>query len=183
MVGVAAHKDFRSRPLARACVWSDRGPDSVVPESPSVGSLVPHHLSPRRPRRWRRRRRRPRRRHSPGPEARWTNLTCRTLPVVALIPIPVVGSAPAWVPLITRAPVRAWHRGRLGAGAASQSESEQSQPASHQHACRPFSSRHPPRISRRPESMQAVISATLPVAQDAVPRLATLYGQSTGSRG
>lgn len=134
----------------------DRSPYSVVPESPNIGSRIPHQLSPGRPRRWRRLWRRPRRRGSPGSPAHRTTLACRALPVVAVIPVPVIGVAPAWVPLITWAPVIAGRRGRLGpgGGTASQPERGQSQPASHQHARRPSSprscllcSRHLPRIS------------------------------------
>ena len=101
-----------------------------------MGSLVPHQLSPGRPRRWRWLRRRPRRRDSPGPPARRTNLACRTLPVMAVIPVPVVSLAPARVSLITRAPVIVGRRSRRRLGdAAGQSESEQDQSTTRQHAC------------------------------------------------
>jgi hypothetical protein len=151
--------------LARAGVSLDRSPYSVVPESPNIGSRVPHQLSPRRPRRWRWLRRRPRRRRSPGPPARRTPLAGRTLPVVAAIPVPVVGVAPARVPLIPWAPVIAGRRGRgrlgPGAGAVSRSESGQGQPDTHQHTRGPPNprsrlphGRHLPRISFRPESKQ-----------------------------
>jgi hypothetical protein len=150
----------------RAGVWLDRSPDSVVKESPTICSRVPHQVSLRRPRRWRWLRRRPRRRGTPGSPARRSR--CRSLPVVALIPVPVVVSAPGRVPLITWAPVIAGRggRGRLGPGveAAGQSESRQSQPANHQHVRRPpnprsrlLYSRHLPRISLRPESKQVLI--------------------------
>jgi len=111
---------------------SDRIPYSAVPEAPTIGCLVPHHLSPRRPRRWRWLLRCPRRRDSPGPKARRTTLTCRRLPVVAVMPVPVVGGAPARVPVITRAPViaRRRDRSRLGPRAARQPESRQNQPTS-----------------------------------------------------
>src|ERR1700752_1785351 len=90
---------------AGADVWSDRSPYAVVPKSPLVDSRVPHHVSPRRPRRWRWWRRRPWRRRSPGSPARRTALVreSRTLGVVAVIPVRVV--APARVPSITWAPV------------------------------------------------------------------------------
>lgn len=134
-----------------------RSPYSVVPESPNIGSRVPHQLSPRRPRRLGWPRRRPSQRRSPGPPP---TLACRTLPVVAVIPVPVVDVAPARVPLITWAPVIGGRRGRgrLGprARTASQSESRQRQPAPHQHTRRPpnprlLCSRHLPRISPQPE--------------------------------
>ena len=151
--------------LASAGVWSDRSPYSVVPESPNTGSRVPHQLSPGRPRRWRWLRRRPQR-GSPGPPARRTALACRTLPVVAVIPVPVVDAAPSRVPLSTRAPVIAGRRGRgrLGpwVGAASQSESGHGQSATHQQPRRPpnprsllLHSRHLP--SLRPESRQVAL--------------------------
>jgi hypothetical protein len=167
---------------ARAGVGSDRSPNPVVPESPPVSSLVPHHQCSGRPRRWRWLRRRPRRRDSPGPEAGRTGLA---LSVVAVIPVPVVGLPPTRVPLIAGAPVISGRRSRdrLGPGAASQSERGQSQPANHQHPCRPLHSRHLPRISRRPDSTQAAVSPKPPGAQEAAPRLAMLCDQSTGSRG
>ena len=85
---IAAHRNSTQVEL-------DRSPYSVVPESPHTGGRVPHQLSPRRRRRWRWWRRRPRRRGPPGPRARRTTLACRTLPVVAVIPVPVVGSGPS----------------------------------------------------------------------------------------
>jgi hypothetical protein len=155
--------------MLRRGVWSDRRPYSVVPESPATRSRVPHQLSPRRPRRWWWLRGRPRRRRSP---ARRTTLGCRTLPVIAAIPVPVVGVAPAWVRLIAWAPVRAGRRGRgrlgPGAGAAGRSESRQCQPATQQRARRPpdprprlLCSRHLPRVSLRHESKQVVIPSHL----------------------
>lgn len=170
---------------ARAGVGSDRSPNPVVPESPPIRSLVPHHQRPRRPRRWRWLRRRPRRRDSPGPVTCRTSLACRTLPVVAVIPVPVVGLPPTRVPLIAGAPVISGRRSRdrLRPRAASQSERGQSQPAKHQHPCRPLHSRHLPRISLRPDSTQAAVSPKPPGAQEAAPRLAMLCDQSTGSRG
>jgi hypothetical protein len=141
-------------------VWSDRSPYRVVPESPPVGSLVPHQVRPGRPRRWSRRRWRPRRRKAPGSGARGSRRASRALPVVAVIPVPVRDGGPARVPLITRAPVIAGRRGRRrrgpGVGAASQFESGQRQPATHQRARRPPDppsrlphSPHLPRISLR----------------------------------
>jgi hypothetical protein len=169
--------------MLRRGVWSDRHPYSVVPESPTIRSRVPHQLSPRRPRRWRWLRRRPRRRRSPGAPARRTTLGCRALPVMAAIPVPVVGVAPARIPSITRAPVRAGRRGRLGpgAGAVGQSQSGQSQPATQQDARTPpdprsrlFFSRHLPRISLRHESKQVVIPSHLePWAAETLKRNST----------
>ena len=170
---------------ARAGVGSDRGPNPVVPESPPISSLVPHHQRPRRPRRWRWLRRRPRRRDSPGSEADRTGLACRTLPVVTVIPVPVESLPPTRVPLIARAPVITGRRSRdrLGPGAASQSERGQRQPADRQHPGRPLHSRHLPRISLRPDLTQPAVSPKPPGAQEAAPRLAMLCDQSTGSRG
>jgi hypothetical protein len=148
---VAAHRNSTH-------IGLDRSPYPVVPESPNTGGRVPHQLSPRRPRRLRWRRRRPRRCGPPGPRARRTTLACWTLPVVAMIPVPVVGSAPARVPLITRAPAIAGRRGggRLSPGAANQPEAAQRQRATRQRAARPpnplLYSRHLSRISLRPES-------------------------------
>jgi hypothetical protein len=180
VVGVPARQGFS---IQRA-KGSDRSPYSVVPESPRIGGLVPHHLSPRRPRRSGWLRRCPRRRNSPGAKARRTGLACRTLAVVAVIPVPVVRLTPARIPLIARAPVIAGcgGRGRLGQGAeaASQSERGQRQPANHQHACTPLYRRHLPRISLTPGLTQAF---TPLVAQEAVPTPAMLCDQSTGTRG
>ena len=110
---VAAHRNSTHARL-------DRSPYSVVPESPHTGGRVPHELSPRRPRRGRWLRRRPHRCGPPGPRARRTTLARRTLPVVAMTPVPVVNSAPARVPLITWAPVTVGRRGggRLSPGTA-----------------------------------------------------------------
>jgi hypothetical protein len=112
-----------------------RSPYSVVPKSPTVDSRVPHQVGPGCPRRWRWRRRRPRRRGTPGSPARRTVRASRTLPVVAVIPVPVRDVVPARVPLITWAPVIVRRRGRrrLGNGA-SHSESGRGQPATRQHA-------------------------------------------------
>jgi hypothetical protein len=138
-VGGALHGE--AAPWREPGVWSDRSPYSVVPEPPNIGSRVPHQLSPGRPRRWRWLRRRPRRRGPPGSPARRTIRASRTLPVVAMIPVPVRDVAPARVPLITWAPVIGRRRGRDRPGprarTASQSERGQSQPATHQHARRP----------------------------------------------
>ncbi len=153
--------------LDRADVWSDRSPEPVVPDSPDASRRVPHQLSPRRPRRRRWLRRRPRRRGTPRSPTRRTALG-RTLPVVAVIPVPLVDVAPARIPLITRAPViaRRWDRGRpdQGGGAAGQSEGGQGQPATQQRARRPpnprsrsLYGRHLPRISLGRESKQVVI--------------------------
>jgi hypothetical protein len=164
------HFGLRKHGRPRKPAFSDRSKYSVVPESPNVGSRVPHQLSPRRPRRWRRLRRRPRRRRPPGSPPGRTKRASRTLPVVAVIPVPVRDVVPTRVPWITRAPViagrRGWSRPGRGAGAAGQSESGQNQPATHQHArrppnprCRLLYGRHLPRISLRPESRQVVIPA------------------------
>jgi hypothetical protein len=119
----------RLRQLKRRGVWSDRSPYAVVKESPSTGSRVPHQVSLGRPGRRRRSWRCPRRRGPPGSPARRS----RTLPVVALIPVPVVVVAPGWVPLLTRAPVVAGRgsRGPLG-DTAGQNQSGKSQPVTHQ---------------------------------------------------
>jgi hypothetical protein len=113
---------------------SGRSPDSVVPESPDVGSRVPHQLSARRPRRLRRRRRRPPQRGAPGSPPL---LAYRALPVVAVIPVPVVDVAPARVPSLTWTPVIARRRGRGRLGrrgeTGRQAESGHSHPATHQH--------------------------------------------------
>ena len=152
--------------------WSDRRPYSVVEESPSIDGRVPHQVGLRRPRRRRWRRRRPRRRGSPGSPgspACGSALGRRALPVVALIPVPVVVGAPGRVPLITRAPVVAGRRGRgrlrRDVEAAGQSESGQSQPATHQHTRRPLNPRsrllylrHPSRVSLTPQSRQVVLT-------------------------
>ncbi len=135
-----------SCPSLRAGARLDRGPSSVVEESPRSGGRVPHQVRLRRPRRGRGLRRRPRRRGSPGPPAR----RCRTLPVVTLIPVPVVVGAPGRIPLLTRAPVVAGRgsRGRLG-DAAGQPQRGQCQAATHQ-LPNPRSPvlfrRHPPRM-------------------------------------
>jgi len=128
----------RSRPSqsSKPSAVSDRSPDLVVPESPATGCLVPHHARARRPRRWRWLRRCPRRRESPGPVAHRASLARSTLPVVAVIPVPVVDAAPARVPLITGTPVIAWRGRRLRDGA-TRSESGQCHRATHQCACRP----------------------------------------------
>ena len=117
---------------------SDRRPYSVVEESPTIGSGVPHQVGPGRPRRWRRLRRRPRRRRpqwAPADQAARPTLVraSRTLPVVAVIRVQVV--APARIPWITRAPVVVGRRSRRRiSDSASQSESGQRQTTS-QHAC------------------------------------------------
>jgi hypothetical protein len=117
-------------------IWSDRSPYVVVPESPAIGCLVPHHARARRPGRWRWLRRCPRRRESPGPVAHRTSLARSTLPVVAVIPVPVVDAAPARVPLTTGTPVIA-RRGRCLRDTAGQSDSGQRHRATHQCARRP----------------------------------------------
>jgi hypothetical protein len=133
----------------------DRSPHAVVPESPITDSGVPHQVSVWRPCRWRWLRRRPRWRGSPRSPACRSPLTCRTLPVVTLIPVPVVVVAPRRVPLLTRAPVIAGRRDRRRLGdAAGQTKRRQGQPASRQHAgaqpnprSRALYSRHFPRTS------------------------------------
>jgi hypothetical protein len=134
----ASNRTPGNQRLARAGAPLDRSPYSVVEEPPTIGRGVPHQVRLGRPRRWRWLRRRPRRRGSPGSPADWPTLIrdSRTLPVVAVIPVPVV--APARVPVITWAPVIAGPRDRRrlgpGVGAASQSESRQRQRASRQRA-------------------------------------------------
>jgi len=125
----------RSRPSqsSKPSAVSDRSPDLVVPESPATGCLVPHHARARRPRRWRWLRRCPRRRESPGPVAHRASLARSTLPVVAVIPVPVVDAAPARVPLITGTPVKARHGRRLRDTAGQSGRGERH----HQRACRP----------------------------------------------
>lgn len=125
-----------STPPHYASLYLDGSPDSVVPESPSIVSGLPHDMRSGRPRWWRWLRRRPYRRRSPLAEARRTR---RAFPVVALVPVPVIGRTPARVPWITWTPVMA--RGRLG-HAADQPERGQSQPATHQHAHTPLHNRH-----------------------------------------
>jgi hypothetical protein len=162
---------------------SGRSPYSVVPEPPTLSSLVPHQVGAGRPWRWSRRRWRPGRRRTPGTVARGRRRASRTLPVVAVIPVPVRDGAPAWVPLITGAPVRAGRRPRLGpgAGAAGQSESGRRQPKTHQHTRRSPS----PKSFPSPGSRQVVDQPgipTPPVAPAAAPKLATLCDRSAGSR-
>lgn len=140
-----------SRPLTTG--RSDGSPYPVVPDAPvtSAGG-VPHHLSPGRPGRLGWWRRGPRRRRSPGPPPRRGGRAARTLPVVAVIPVPVRHVAPGGVPRIARAPVTdGWRRrGRLSGGATDQDQSGQRQRAAH-HARNPprraLHSRHLPRIS------------------------------------
>lgn len=142
------------RALAISDLWSDRSPYAAVPNSPVTGpGRVPHHLRSRRPGRLRWLRRSPWRRRSPGPPPRRGGRAARTLPVVALIPVPVRDVAPGRVPWITRAPVtggwRGW--GRTGDGAAGHTQSRQRQRAARHHARRPphhpLYSRHLLRIS------------------------------------
>jgi hypothetical protein len=168
-----ASASTRSPTRPAACTgrgFSDGSPYSVVPESPDAGRRVPHQLGPRRPRRRRRLRRRPSRRRSPGSPARRTTLGRRTLPVVAVVPVPLVDVAPARVPWIAWAPVIAGRRrGRRpcpGIGPGQSQGRRQSQHATRQQARRPpnpesrsLHGRHLPRISLELESRQVVISA------------------------
>lgn len=87
------------RALAISDLWSDRSPYSAVPNSPVTGAgRVPHHLRSRRPGRLRWLGRGPWRRRSPGPPSCRGGRAARTLPVVALIPVPVRDVAPGRVP-------------------------------------------------------------------------------------
>jgi hypothetical protein len=126
---------YRHRPFEQK-VRSDGSPNSVVPESPTIRGGVPHQVGPGRPGRLRWLRRRPCRRRPPLSPARRTERASRTLPVMAVVPVPVRDLAPARVPLITWAP--AIGRGRRGLGpgigAADQSESGHGQQATRQQA-------------------------------------------------
>jgi hypothetical protein len=108
----------------------DRDPDWAVPVSPTV---IPRHLSPRRPWRCRRWRRRPWWR----PVARSVagRATVVVLPVAAVIPVEI--RAPTIVPIVAGAPVVVKHRSRrrrrLG-DARGQSEGGQGNATTRQHA-------------------------------------------------
>ncbi len=111
----------------------DRSPHSVVPDSPTVDGGVVHQVGPRCPRRLRWLRRRPHRRGAPGRRTHPMTLgrASRTLPVVAAIPVPVRGLAPARVPCTTRAPASGLRGRRLGrpfAGAATSPKADKANP-------------------------------------------------------
>jgi hypothetical protein len=87
----------------------DRAPNGAFPVTPMVHAGIPHDLSPRGPRRRRWRRARPWR--SPVVAGRATVIV---VPVTAVVPV-LVG-APAWFPLLSRAPVVVIHRYRRRSG-------------------------------------------------------------------